>query len=161
MPFCRKCGTELKEDAKFCPECGTPIPTLTIERERAPASRNLVNAILILGAIAIIIIAIWGIPRFIMPFLNRPKPDIVLLDGHDGFQGLNYVAFVDVGVRNNGGEGWVTVYAELEGSGYYEELNQRVHLASGETKNLQFVFDISFWHQGFNALTYRARVVLS
>ena len=161
MPFCRKCGTELNEDAKFCPECGTPIPTLTIERERAHAPRNLVKAILILGAIAIIAIAIWGLPRFIMPFLNRPKPDIVLLDGRDGFQGLNYVAFVDVGVRNNGGEGWVTVYAELEGSGYYEELNQRVYLASGETKNLQFVFDISFWHQGFSSLTYRARVVLS
>ncbi len=25
MPFCKKCGAELKEDAKFCPYCGTPI----------------------------------------------------------------------------------------------------------------------------------------
>ena len=25
MPFCKKCGAELKEDAKFCPKCGTPV----------------------------------------------------------------------------------------------------------------------------------------
>ena len=24
MSFCTKCGTELKEDAKFCPSCGAP-----------------------------------------------------------------------------------------------------------------------------------------
>ncbi|MCK4952544.1 zinc-ribbon domain-containing protein, partial [Candidatus Bathyarchaeota archaeon] len=25
MPFCNKCGAELKEDAKFCLSCGTPV----------------------------------------------------------------------------------------------------------------------------------------
>ena len=25
MPFCRECGTELKADAKFCPNCGTKV----------------------------------------------------------------------------------------------------------------------------------------
>ncbi|UCF58887.1 MAG: zinc-ribbon domain-containing protein [Candidatus Bathyarchaeota archaeon] len=25
MPYCRKCGSELKEDAKFCSKCGTPV----------------------------------------------------------------------------------------------------------------------------------------
>lgn len=25
MPFCNKCGAELKEDAKFCLNCGTPV----------------------------------------------------------------------------------------------------------------------------------------
>ena len=25
MPFCEKCGTEVKEDAAFCSSCGTPI----------------------------------------------------------------------------------------------------------------------------------------
>ena len=25
LPFCKKCGAELKEDAKFCPKCGTPV----------------------------------------------------------------------------------------------------------------------------------------
>lgn len=25
MPFCKKCGAELNEDAKFCNSCGTPV----------------------------------------------------------------------------------------------------------------------------------------
>lgn len=25
MPFCKKCGAELKEGAKFCPSCGTSL----------------------------------------------------------------------------------------------------------------------------------------
>ena len=29
MPFCKKCGTEIKEDAAFCGKCGTPISSTT------------------------------------------------------------------------------------------------------------------------------------
>jgi uncharacterized membrane protein YvbJ len=25
MPFCNKCGKELSNDMKFCPNCGTPV----------------------------------------------------------------------------------------------------------------------------------------
>ena len=25
LAFCKNCGAELKEDAKFCPYCGTPV----------------------------------------------------------------------------------------------------------------------------------------
>ncbi len=40
LPFCKKCGAELKGDAKFCPQCGTQVgvekratPTYAKERE--------------------------------------------------------------------------------------------------------------------------------
>jgi uncharacterized RDD family membrane protein YckC len=33
MPYCKKCGTELPEGAKYCPVCGTPLTT-----EAAPAA---------------------------------------------------------------------------------------------------------------------------
>jgi uncharacterized RDD family membrane protein YckC len=26
MPYCKKCGNELPEEAKYCPVCGTPVP---------------------------------------------------------------------------------------------------------------------------------------
>ena len=25
MPYCWKCGAEMKEDARFCPKCGAPV----------------------------------------------------------------------------------------------------------------------------------------
>jgi len=34
LPYCAKCGAELKEDAKFCPYCGTPTPLATPEEIR-------------------------------------------------------------------------------------------------------------------------------
>jgi hypothetical protein len=74
---------------------------------------------------------------------------------------LNYVAYVDVGVKNNGGEGWITVYVEIEGAGKYEKKEQRIYVASGETRQLQFVFDISLWNALFSSMTYRAWAIPS
>ena len=97
--------------------------------------------------------------NFLNPLVNRPRPDITLLDGHDGFQGLNYVVYVDVGVKNLGGDGWVIVYAELRSGGRYEEKNERIYMASGETKQLQFVYDVGFWNTVFSSMTYKAWAV--
>jgi hypothetical protein len=114
-----------------------------------------------IGIGAIIGVVIIASLIFAYSILNRPNPQIILLDGHDGFQGVNYVAYVDVSVKNNGGDGWVTVYAEIEGAGKYEKKEQRIYMASGETKQLQFVFDISFWNALFSSLNYRAWAVPS
>jgi uncharacterized RDD family membrane protein YckC len=34
MPYCKKCGNELPEEAKYCPVCGTPV---TMEAAPTPA----------------------------------------------------------------------------------------------------------------------------
>lgn len=34
LPFCKKCGAELKEDTKFCPKCGASI---AVEKRARPA----------------------------------------------------------------------------------------------------------------------------
>lgn len=96
---------------------------------------------------------------YVIPMMNRPKPDITLLDGSDGFQGFNYVVYVDVGFKNHGGEGWVIVYSELRGGGRYEEKSSRIYMASGETKQIQFVFDVGFWDTLFSTMTYKAWAV--
>ncbi|MFA5365458.1 MAG: zinc-ribbon domain-containing protein [Candidatus Bathyarchaeia archaeon] len=31
MPYCRKCGSEIKEEMTFCPECGTPVKVTKVE----------------------------------------------------------------------------------------------------------------------------------
>lgn len=32
MPYCERCGLELKEGAKFCPQCGTRLPSFSVEQ---------------------------------------------------------------------------------------------------------------------------------
>ena len=49
---------------------------------------------------------------------------------------------------NNGGEGYVKVYCELQGS-MYEEQNQRIYMAEGETKELTFKYDVGFFDSVF------------
>lgn len=91
-------------------------------------------------------------------FINPPRPEIISKYGHDGFHGLNYVFFVDVTVRNNGGEGWIKVFADMEGAGRYEKKDVRIWLGSSETKKLTFTFDVSFLGTLFSLgnLKYRA-----
>lgn len=124
-----------------------------------PEKRPPRTALKIGAVLATIIIVIVLFAYVFIPAINRPRPDIVLLDGHDGFQGLNYVVYVDVGVKNHGSDGWVTVYAELRSAGRYEEKNSRIYMTSGETKQLQFVFDVGFWNTVFSSMTYKAWTV--
>lgn len=55
MPYCRECGAELDEDAKFCPSCGTPAAELErgleTEGRRSGAVRIL---LLIFGSIVLL-----------------------------------------------------------------------------------------------------------
>lgn len=39
MPYCRKCGAELDEEAKFCSSCGTPVAPRVTE----PVARGMVK----------------------------------------------------------------------------------------------------------------------
>jgi hypothetical protein len=61
MPYCRKCGTKLEEDARFCYVCGTPVaaaPAAAPEpRPRAPRRRP-VNMVLVGVLIAVLLLAL-------------------------------------------------------------------------------------------------------
>lgn len=101
----------------------------------------------IIVGVVIGIVIIGSISLLLDPLLklvNAPRPEIVSEYGHDGLQGLNYVLFVEVTVRNNGADGWVKVYADISGAGKYEKQDQRLYLTNGETKDLNFVFDVNF-----------------
>jgi hypothetical protein len=112
----------------------------------------------IIVGIAIITIVLVSVFLFVFStFINKPNPQITLVNGYEGFQGLNYVWYVDVSVKNNGASGWVKVYAEISGAGKYEQKDQRIYLGNGETDSLQFVFDISILGSlGNPTITYRA-----
>lgn len=65
MQYCSKCGAELDEDAKFCPDCGTPVGLLVAEprrrKERRPISA-LAIVLIALIVIAAVIAAIAFLP---------------------------------------------------------------------------------------------------
>lgn len=44
MPYCSKCGAELKENDKFCNVCGTPV-TKTIKEEFSVSADNLIERV--------------------------------------------------------------------------------------------------------------------
>lgn len=123
-----------------------------VEPKKSPTKWIVLGVVIGIIVIASIVVA--------YNFLNRPNPEITLLNGYEAFQGLNYVYKVDVRVENNGANGWVKVYAEISGAGRIEKLDKRTYLASGESKTLQFVFDISVWGALTNpTITYRAWAV--
>jgi hypothetical protein len=107
--------------------------------------------------IAIAVVAIIAVSAVVFLF-SLPRPEIILTDGHDGFEGLNYVGYVDVTVKNNGGSGWVTVNAELSGGGRFERQEQRVYVEAGGTKSVEFVFDITIWDSLFSSMQYKTSV---
>lgn len=111
---------------------------------------------LLVGTLLIIIVLIAVVAFVFLTFVNKPKPQIMVVNGYEGFQGLNYVYYVDVSVRNNGVDGWVRVYAEINGAGRFEQQDKRIYVASGQSNSLQFVFDISLWGALSNpAISYR------
>ncbi len=87
-----------------------------------------------------------------------PKLDIPMIDAHGGYQGFDYFVFADVRVVNNGGEGWVKVFSQIQGS-RYEEQNQRIYMNAGETKELTFPFDVTYLNSVFATENCRAWAV--
>jgi hypothetical protein len=74
---------------------------------------------------------------------NRPNPKVTLATGYMSFQGVESCIYtVDVTVKNNGAEGWVTVRCEISSPGMYEMQTKRIYLASRESESLHFEFYI-------------------
>ena len=109
-----------------------------------PPKKRFSKGVLV-GTVLIIIVLVSVVAFVFLTFVNKPKPQITLVDGYEGFQGFNYVYYVDVSVKNNGVDGWIRVYAEINGAGRVEQQDKRVYVASGQSNSLQFVFDISLW----------------
>jgi hypothetical protein len=71
MPYCRKCGTKLDENAKFCFNCGTPViltaptPTTAAPTARRRTGKNP----LILGATVLIAIVITALIISVIVFV--------------------------------------------------------------------------------------------
>jgi|GEM_PF-2542007 len=133
-------------------QTSTPIP---------PPEKKSSRTVLIIGAsLATIMIIIVLFAYVFIPFIYRPIPEVTLVEGHDSLQGFDIVFIVDANVKNNGGDGYVKVYADISGYGRYEKQDQRVYLVNGESRIVKFTFDVNLWGiLGSPSITYRAWAV--
>ena len=58
MTYCRHCGAELEENARFCPKCGTPVAMQTIERKESIRRRRQSMSLWAIAGIAVLAIVV-------------------------------------------------------------------------------------------------------
>lgn len=112
------------------------------------------NKISNLGTMALLIVGIVVISGCI----GGPSPDIVSVEGHAKFQGLNVVTEVNVLVDNNGDAGEVLVeaqYISKKGRTYSDR--KTIYMDAGETKYVNFIFDTTWDESGVCKATARAK----
>lgn len=104
MPYCRKCGTKLEEDARFCFKCGTPV-VVTIppapQARQMPMGKNpfLIPAIFLIGIVltAVIVSAIVFAPVNPVNFnqtneVNQPNVNRLNLNFQADVAEINIIA---------------------------------------------------------------------
>jgi len=100
LPYCRKCGTKLQEDARFCHRCGTPV-TATPPAAPAPVKPLrkdpvMVGAIVLIAILltAVIVIAVAAVPFSRFDFNQSHH------DNHPNIRTLNLDFYADAGEVN-------------------------------------------------------------
>jgi hypothetical protein len=66
MPYCRKCGAKLEEEARFCHVCGTPVAAVTVPA--MPRRRPFLLPVIILIAILVTAVAVSAL--VFLPFYS-------------------------------------------------------------------------------------------
>ncbi len=113
---------------------------------------------LILGIVALLlVVGLSGCTESPSEIFNPPQVEVTSRTIRDGYEGLDYVVYVDCTVKNSGGSGKVTVYAKVtQGSSYWQR-EQQIYINDGESRDLSFTFkEVSFWT--LEGVTYRAWV---
>jgi hypothetical protein len=170
MPYCRKCGNELAESAKFCSLCGAPVAAQAVEGtvRRAQPRPTASSEIAKIAAICIVGVIVIGLVIGFLPTIfhagqefgqtvNPPSVAITSRSIRTGNVGLDYYAWVDVSVHNDGGPGTVVVWAEVsQGSNSWKK-SQSIYLESQGSRDLTLTFsEVGFWT--FSDIYYRVWV---
>jgi len=98
----------------------------------------------VIGVLVILVAIVFLVgPGTIKQTVERVQPPNVEVTSHNarsGFEGLDYVVYVDVSVYNQGGPGTVTVWAEVTQGGKTFKKAQSIHLESRESRDLTLKF---------------------
>jgi len=78
--------------------------------------------------------------------LNPPDMEVISQYKREAYEGMDRVGYVDITVKNYGGEGSSTVYVKVTQGSNQRIKEQTVTLNSGESSDLSFRFsEIEFW----------------
>ncbi len=100
MPYCSKCGTELNEDAKFCPNCGAAVSLPLTEPEKRRIGIRPIGFLAII-LIAIIVVAVVIATIAFMPIRTvGPIWSQFAVPRRSGVDTLNLNLTADVGGIN-------------------------------------------------------------
>jgi uncharacterized RDD family membrane protein YckC len=95
MPYCKKCGTELPEGAKYCPVCGTPVAAEAVPA--APVTQATPEPQVASG----VKLAFWG-ERFVAWLIDAVIVTVVMgiisviIGLLSFFSGFSFTAFFDI-----------------------------------------------------------------
>lgn len=121
-----------------------------------PPPKNSNTALKVVGVVlaVVIILAIFivALPSLnnagnnLAQTVNPPNAAITSTNLRTGNSGLDYIAYVDVSVHNNGGAGTVVVWAKLtQGSNSWTK-SQSIYMDEKGSKDLTLTFsEASFW----------------
>jgi hypothetical protein len=67
LPYCRRCGTKLEENARFCHKCGTPVATYAPSTPMKPVKNDSVM-IAAIALVAILVVGVVVVALLALPF---------------------------------------------------------------------------------------------
>lgn len=107
----------------------------------------------IIGIIIILmLIALCGcteINKNIDDMVNPPDVNVICKSTREGYEGIDYVIYIDVTVYNQGGDGKATVWSKITQDGNQWSKKQTIYIDGEETLDLTFTYrEISFWGSG-------------
>ncbi len=126
MKFCHNCGAEIKDNAKFCPKCGSSLNTGTNLKEANRANINSSSAnsggsknVLIIAVALVICVAIIAGAFIIMS--NNDSPDVVV---------------VNASVDDNGSVEETSSSSSSSSSSDYLTYSDALNMYSGSSSNI-------------------------
>lgn len=82
----------------------------------------------------------------IRDIILSPEVEIISENARTGYEGFDYVIYVDTTVYNRGGDGKATVWVKLTQGNSEWTKNQAIYIKGEETRDLTFTFkEASFW----------------
>ena len=114
-------------------------------------------AILPIALMLISIVVLSGCTEPTGSSTNSSSIDIVSQSARTGYEGLDFVVYVDATVYNKGDDGAVTVWITLTQGNDKWSKDQAIYIKNGESRDLTFTFrEVNFWT--LDSGTYRVWV---